>query len=254
MTTTIRHVTLKSLGKDKGIDPSKGTVTNPFTQEEYNKLCHTGTWSGGYVEAMGYVAPPMMDGMDDGSGSSGSSPYDNILNTILQSLPSALSNLITSGQIAVVFDPLLEVPGRYYTATSTIRINSDNIDMYTIRHELIHAYEHKQGFVDGQSHTNNEFETYVMNDIFNYISIQGVGFASVTVLADHALSSDYNSLIANCINHDTWKVNANYFTANVGQYFNAFLECHTGTPAGDGTTNANYPWHWTALLTAFGLV
>jgi len=35
MTTTIRHVTLKSLGKNKDIDPSKGTVTNPFTQEEY---------------------------------------------------------------------------------------------------------------------------------------------------------------------------------------------------------------------------
>ena len=69
MTTTIKKVTLKSLGKNKYIDPSKGTVTNPFTQEEYNKLCHTGTWSGGYVEAMGYIAPPMMDGMGDGSGS-----------------------------------------------------------------------------------------------------------------------------------------------------------------------------------------
>ena len=27
MTTTIKHVTLKSLGKNKDIDPSKGTVT-----------------------------------------------------------------------------------------------------------------------------------------------------------------------------------------------------------------------------------
>ena len=56
MTTTIKHVTLKSLGKNKDIDPSKGTVTNPFTQEEYNSLCNTGEWPGGYVEAMGYVA------------------------------------------------------------------------------------------------------------------------------------------------------------------------------------------------------
>ena len=68
MTTTIKHVTLKSLGKNKDIDPSKGTVTNPFTQEEYNSLNQTGEWPGGYVEAMGYVAPPMMDGMGDGSG------------------------------------------------------------------------------------------------------------------------------------------------------------------------------------------
>ena len=69
MTTTIRHVTLKSLGKNKDINPMKGTVTNPFTQEEYNNLNQTGEWPGGYVEAMGYVAPPMMDGMGDGSGS-----------------------------------------------------------------------------------------------------------------------------------------------------------------------------------------
>ena len=69
MATTIKKVTLKSLGKNKDIDPSKGTVTNPFTQEEYNSLCNTGEWPGGYVEAMGYVAPPMMDGGDDGSGS-----------------------------------------------------------------------------------------------------------------------------------------------------------------------------------------
>ena len=56
MTTTIKHVTLKSLGKNKDIDPSKGTVSNPFTQEEYNSLCNTGEWPGGYVEAMGYIA------------------------------------------------------------------------------------------------------------------------------------------------------------------------------------------------------
>ena len=79
MTTTIRHVTLKSLGKNKDIDLSKGTVTNPFTQEEYDSLCNTGEWPGGYVETMGYVAPPMMDGMGDGSGS-GSAPSPNTYN------------------------------------------------------------------------------------------------------------------------------------------------------------------------------
>ena len=73
MATTIKKVTLKSLSKNKDIDPSKGTVVNPFTQEEYNSLCNTGEWLGGYVEAMGYIAPPMMDGMGDGSGS-GSKP------------------------------------------------------------------------------------------------------------------------------------------------------------------------------------
>ena len=73
MATTIKKVTLKSLSKNKDIDPSKGTVVNPFTQEEYNNLNQTGEWTGGYVEAMGDIAPPMMDGMGDGSGS-GSKP------------------------------------------------------------------------------------------------------------------------------------------------------------------------------------
>ena len=73
MATTIRHVTLKSLGKNKDIDPMKGTVVNPFTQAEYDSLCNTGEWTGGYVEAMGYVVPPMMDGMDSWGGS-GSEP------------------------------------------------------------------------------------------------------------------------------------------------------------------------------------
>lgn len=69
MATTIRHVTLKPLGKNRDIDPMKGTVVNSFTQQEYDSLCHTSEWLGGYVEAMGYVAPPMMDGMGDGSSS-----------------------------------------------------------------------------------------------------------------------------------------------------------------------------------------
>ena len=38
MATTIKKVTLKSLGKNRDIDPMKGTVVNPFTQEEYNNL------------------------------------------------------------------------------------------------------------------------------------------------------------------------------------------------------------------------
>ena len=75
MTTTIKKVTLKSLkGGNTHVDFSKGTVSNPFTQEEYQTLRQTGTWPGGYVEAMGYVAPPMMDGGDDGSSGSGSEP------------------------------------------------------------------------------------------------------------------------------------------------------------------------------------
>ena len=77
MTTKIKKVTLKSLkGENTQVDPTKGTVTNPFTQEEYNSLCNTGEWPGGYVETMGYVAPPMMDGMSDGSGS-GSDDTEN---------------------------------------------------------------------------------------------------------------------------------------------------------------------------------
>ncbi|MBQ9176406.1 MAG: hypothetical protein IJ139_06015 [Bacteroidaceae bacterium] len=70
MTATIKHVTLKSLGKNKDIDPSKGTVTNPFTQEEYNSLCNTGEWTGGYVEGTGYVMISDIYNMSELSGMS----------------------------------------------------------------------------------------------------------------------------------------------------------------------------------------
>jgi len=35
---------------------SKGAVSTPFTQEEYNNLNQTGEWTGGYVEGEGYLA------------------------------------------------------------------------------------------------------------------------------------------------------------------------------------------------------
>ena len=55
MATTIKKVTLKSLRDNTPIDPTKGTVTNPYTQDEYYSESQAGTWQGGYVEAMGYI-------------------------------------------------------------------------------------------------------------------------------------------------------------------------------------------------------
>ena len=36
--------------------PSKGTVSTPFTQQEYNQLTQAGEWTGGYVKGEGYLA------------------------------------------------------------------------------------------------------------------------------------------------------------------------------------------------------
>lgn len=35
---------------------AKGTSENPYTESEFESMCDEGTWSGGYVEGMGYVA------------------------------------------------------------------------------------------------------------------------------------------------------------------------------------------------------
>lgn len=45
-----------SAQSDSG-DNDKGTPSNPYTQEEFDSMLAAGTWSGGYVEGMGYVAP-----------------------------------------------------------------------------------------------------------------------------------------------------------------------------------------------------
>lgn len=36
---------------------SKGTASNPYTQDEFDHMVESGTWNGGYVEGMGYVLP-----------------------------------------------------------------------------------------------------------------------------------------------------------------------------------------------------
>ena len=38
-----------------GVDPTKGTQTNPYTQEEYRVMSLENDWKGGYVEGEGYV-------------------------------------------------------------------------------------------------------------------------------------------------------------------------------------------------------
>ena len=127
MATTIRHVTLKSLGKNKDIDPMKGAVVNPFTQAEYDSLCNTGEWTGGYVEAMGYVAPPMMGGMDSWGGS-GSEPdgityvFDSSGNCTIQYNDSHVYMVNANGATFGLSHPIAGYPtsdfnvlGRYAT-------------------------------------------------------------------------------------------------------------------------------------------
>ena len=123
MTTTIRHVTLKSLGKNKDIDLSKGTVTNPFTQEEYDSLCNTGEWPGGYVETMGYVAPPMMDGMGDGSGSGSNDGityvFDNSGNCTIQYNESGIFMVNANGHTLSLSHPIIGYPSTEFDPSSS---------------------------------------------------------------------------------------------------------------------------------------
>jgi len=35
----------------------KGSIDNPYTEAEFNNMCNAGTWTGGYVEGIGYCLP-----------------------------------------------------------------------------------------------------------------------------------------------------------------------------------------------------
>ena len=57
MVKFINHIELTGLeASQQQTDPTKGTVTNPYTQEEHDAFA-SGTWPGGYVEGVGYVVP-----------------------------------------------------------------------------------------------------------------------------------------------------------------------------------------------------
>jgi hypothetical protein len=56
MTKILKKVQLSTeQSTPKSADPTKGTVTNPFTQVEMATLQEEGTWNGGYVEGQGYI-------------------------------------------------------------------------------------------------------------------------------------------------------------------------------------------------------
>ena len=66
MTKIIKKVTLNAPASTStpstssgqtGVDPTKGTETNPYTQEEFYSLLDLGIWPGGWVEGMGYAIP-----------------------------------------------------------------------------------------------------------------------------------------------------------------------------------------------------
>ena len=73
MTKILKKVQLSTeQSTPKSADPTKGTVTNPFTQVEMATLQEEGTWNGGYVEGMGYIVPMMM--MNDLESSESTAP------------------------------------------------------------------------------------------------------------------------------------------------------------------------------------
>ena len=56
---------------------TKGSVTNPYTEEEMNSMMDEGTWTGGYVEGMGYVGDDVTVWGTSGSDTSDSESSDS---------------------------------------------------------------------------------------------------------------------------------------------------------------------------------
>ena len=70
MTKILKKVQLSTeQSTPKSADPTKGTQTNPYSQEEMAQLQEEGTWEGGYVEGIGPV-PMIMGGINSCDGSS----------------------------------------------------------------------------------------------------------------------------------------------------------------------------------------
>ena len=59
MVKKIKHVVLNRPKRMVATndDPTKGTQENPYTQEEYYVMLGNGTWSGGWIEGVGYGLP-----------------------------------------------------------------------------------------------------------------------------------------------------------------------------------------------------
>ena len=59
MVKKIKHVVLNRPKRmvASNDDPTKGTQTNPYTQEEFYAMLDNETWTGGWVEGMGYALP-----------------------------------------------------------------------------------------------------------------------------------------------------------------------------------------------------
>ena len=57
MTKLIKKVQLNTEQNDslQSADSTKGIVTNPFTEEEYEKMLQVQNWNGGYVDRKGFM-------------------------------------------------------------------------------------------------------------------------------------------------------------------------------------------------------
>lgn len=58
MTKILKKVQLSTeQSTPKSAEPTKGTQTNPYTEQEMRMLQEQSAWNGGYVEGMGYIIP-----------------------------------------------------------------------------------------------------------------------------------------------------------------------------------------------------
>lgn len=227
-------------------DPTKGTVTNPYTQTEKATFPED-MWPGGYVEGMGYITSYNPWGSDSSNpfGSGEDEQFYANLNSILSSLPQELTSLYTTGTIDIIPDDTIPTAGRYDPATKKIHIRRDRVTTKVIRHELIHAWEDQQEYLDNESKANNEYETYVMNDVVSVHT--NAGFSSIPL--GSASKANYEQFIMDCYttNYPT-SFRKSYFLSNANNFFDAFREAMPNYKY-----NPNYQWHWEELLELFGI-
>ena len=245
MTKLIKKVQLTfEQDNSQHADPTKGTQTNPYTQEEMAQLLAQDGWQGGYVESVGHVsASDLWDSFSEDHGSDEWAEFYAALALVLQSMPTSLTSLVSSETVHIYPDPGRASGGYYNPNTKSIYLAPNSVDKDTVRHELIHAWEDAQDYSDGNNcHGNREFETYVMNDLAGLAS--GSGCGSSTMGED--ASEPYIAFLVSCFD-DNNHFDRIRFAGGINGFFSRFLIRHPDN------YDPSYQWHWDDLLTVFGL-
>lgn len=192
------------------------------------------------------------NGGGNGGGHGSGNPitkYQQQLNRLYAKMPQSLKNAVDHLNVKFEFDSSLKDPAIYYRPSRTVRIKPSSLSESTLFHELVHVWQHDNGIMDSISnHSNIEFETYVITDIFDAYNKRFGGSFTVT----EEYYNSYINLIFYCTHEGNKSEIFLYdtFVESILDYFEPFRIMHQGSRAGDAP-DPNYQWNWHRYLSIY---